>query len=226
MKKYIIKLQDEGQDLCELTCLGSGDFLYIFDISAYCCDAIRNLYLGKWIDRKELSPGRTFAIVDPKQGYTGFECIYPFLAIKEEELRILDLTLTRQWFDLISSREKKEEYREIKRYWLNRLFNPLAKDYKHLPEFAIGPSLDSTRTQKIPAFTKPREFDAIRFRNGYGKNRPSMLFEYKGIEVGTGRKEWGAPEERVFIIKLGRILERKGGINEDQTRKKNNEKVH
>lgn len=211
MKKYIINLQDKGQDLCVLTCLGSGDFLQIVDISVACCNAIRKLYIDKWIDRKELSPGQHFNIVDPKQGYTGFECIYPFKSIKEKELRILELTLTKQWFDLISSGEKKEEYREIKKYWLNRLFSPLAKDYKHLPEFAVGPSLDSTNTQKIPAFTKAREFDAVRFTNGYGQSRPSMLYEYKGIEVGTGRKEWGAPEERVFIIKLGRVLERKGG---------------
>lgn len=212
MKKYIIDLLDEGQDLCELTCLGSGDFLQIVDISAACCDALRKLYIDKWIDRKEFSPDQHFAIVDPKQGYTGFECIYPFKAIKENELRILELTVTKQWYDMISSGLKKEEYREIKRYWLSRLFEPLAPNYKRLPEFAVGPSLDSTRTQKIPAFTKAREFDAIRFTNGYGKSRPSMLYECKGIEVGTGRKEWGAPEERVFIIKLGRILERKGGV--------------
>ena len=84
MKKYIINLQDKGQDLCVLTCLGSGDFLQIVDISMACCNAIRKLYIDKWIDRKELSPGQHFNIVDPKQGYTGFECIYPFKSIKEK----------------------------------------------------------------------------------------------------------------------------------------------
>lgn len=33
----------------------------------------------------------------------------------------LHLTLTKNWFDLILSGEKKEEYREIKPYWEKRL---------------------------------------------------------------------------------------------------------
>ncbi|MGE4293870.1 MAG: hypothetical protein AB7E32_16880 [Desulfovibrio sp.] len=35
--------------------------------------------------------------------------------------RILHLTLTRRWFDLIASGEKTEEYREIKPHWIARL---------------------------------------------------------------------------------------------------------
>lgn len=35
----------------------------------------------------------------------------------------LHLNLHRKWFDMIASTEKKEEYREIKPYWTNRLFN-------------------------------------------------------------------------------------------------------
>ncbi|EKB58386.1 ASCH domain-containing protein [Bergeyella zoohelcum] len=36
-------------------------------------------------------------------------------------MRILYLTLSKKWFDLIQSGEKKEEYREIKSYWEKRL---------------------------------------------------------------------------------------------------------
>lgn len=36
--------------------------------------------------------------------------------------RVLHLTLKKQWFDMIASGEKIEEYREIKPYWHNRLF--------------------------------------------------------------------------------------------------------
>lgn len=35
--------------------------------------------------------------------------------------KILYLTLKKQWFDLISSGVKNEEYREIKPYWIKRL---------------------------------------------------------------------------------------------------------
>lgn len=38
-------------------------------------------------------------------------------------MRILHLTLNKKWFDMIKSGEKKEEYREIKRYWEVRLKN-------------------------------------------------------------------------------------------------------
>lgn len=36
-------------------------------------------------------------------------------------MKVLHLTLKKQWFDMILSGEKKEEYREIKDYWTNRL---------------------------------------------------------------------------------------------------------
>ena len=36
-------------------------------------------------------------------------------------MKILRLTLKKKWFDMIASGEKKEEYREIKPYWISRL---------------------------------------------------------------------------------------------------------
>lgn len=46
-----------------------------------------------------------------------------------------------------------------------------------------------------------RKFDAILFRNGYGKSVPEMLVEFRGLRrVGKGR---GAE----YAIRLGRILE-------------------
>lgn len=37
------------------------------------------------------------------------------------EQRILHMTLKKQWFDMILSGKKKEEYRELKPYWTTRL---------------------------------------------------------------------------------------------------------
>jgi hypothetical protein len=46
-----------------------------------------------------------------------------------------------------------------------------------------------------------RKFDAVLFRNGYGKKVPEMLVEFRGLSrVGKGR---GAE----YVIRLGRILE-------------------
>lgn len=41
--------------------------------------------------------------------------------IKENNMKILHLTLKKKWFDMILSGEKKQEYREIKQYWKSRL---------------------------------------------------------------------------------------------------------
>ena len=90
-------------------------------------------------------------------------------------MKILNLTLKKQWFDMILSGEKTEEYREIKEYWNKRLLE--------------------------------NSFDVILFSNGYGSNVPKILIELKGIQIGFGNKQWGAPDEKVYILSLGEILE-------------------
>lgn len=44
-------------------------------------------------------------------------------------------------------------------------------------------------------------YDAVRFRYGYTKR--TMLFKLNGISIGKGHSEWGAPDNEVFILKLG-----------------------
>jgi len=90
-------------------------------------------------------------------------------------MKILHLTLKKKWFDMITSGEKKEEYREIKDYWVKRLH---------------------------------KEYDSILFRNGYSKNAPRVLVEYNELIKGFGNKSWGAPDEKVYILKLGEIIKK------------------
>ena len=92
------------------------------------------------------------------------------------EMKVLHLTLNKKWFDLIASGEKREEYRAIKDYWSKRLAQ-LGVDY-----------------------------DAVQFRNGYRTGSPRVTVRLEGIFVGIGRPEWGAPNERVYILRLGEIL--------------------
>lgn len=94
--------------------------------------------------------------------------------MKSDSLKILHLTLTKKWFDMIMSGTKKEEYRAIKPYWTTRLDG--------------------------------REFDVIVFSNGYGKNSPKMMVEFKGLSVGKGRHDWGGGDVQVYVIKLGNVL--------------------
>lgn len=93
-------------------------------------------------------------------------------------MRILHLTLKKKWFDMIASGEKREEYRELKPYWHKRLMG------------------------------KGKTYDAIKFRNGYSKDSPTMVVELKEICSSLGIVEWGAPEgQPVYILRLGKILD-------------------
>ena len=94
--------------------------------------------------------------------------------------KVLQLTLKKKWFDLIKSGVKKEEYREIKRYWETR--------------FAV-------------MLVNKQHYDRILFKNGYSKNAPKFLIELKGIRIGTGKTEWGAESGiKYFVLELGEII--------------------
>jgi len=96
--------------------------------------------------------------------------------------KILKLTLKKKFFDMILSGDKKEEYREVKRYWQNRL---QINGY-HRFEFI--------------------NFDFVEFRNGYATNAPRITIECKGISIGKAKPEWSDNwKGDVFIIKLGTI---------------------
>lgn len=49
-------------------------------------------------------------------------------------MKVLHLTLKKKWFDMIESGEKKEEYREIKPYWIRKLVNPRMMQDENIPE--------------------------------------------------------------------------------------------
>ena len=51
-----------------------------------------------------------------------------------------------------------------------------------------------------------KDYDAILFRNGYSKDAPRFLIEYKGITQGYGRSDWGGDKSKVYILHLGKII--------------------
>ena len=100
----------------------------------------------------------------------------------------LHLTLKKKWFDKILSGEKKEEYRENKPYWRSRL---IANTPGHTTLF--------------------KRFNHIIFKNGYGKDAPTMTVECLGIEL---RKHEHVALDTIaldtgelFVIKLGKVRE-------------------
>ena len=105
-------------------------------------------------------------------------------------MKLLRLTLKKKWFDMIASGEKKEEYREIKPYWMNRLQR---RYYDGM--------LDERGRLVF------NHFDAVKFTNGYAKNSRSVTLECLGIEKELGMLSWGAEKDtKYFVIKLGEII--------------------
>lgn len=112
-------------------------------------------------------------------------------------MAILHLTLKKKWFDMIASGEKKEEYREVKMYWWKRLVQ-------------CGQCFNN-ESELLPVaewkMLMQRNYDFIKFTNGYAKNAPTITLECKGIEIGKAVPEWSDNwQGEVFIIKLGNIV--------------------
>lgn len=70
-------------------------------------------------------------------------------------MKILRLPLKKEWFNMIESGEKKEEYREIKDYWSVRLFRTGTPTHV---QFSYG----YTRRRMM--------FEIKQIHLGYGKN--------------------------------------------------------
>ena len=99
------------------------------------------------------------------------------------------LTLKKQWFDMILSGEKAEEYREIKPYWTKRFEN------------YFGKILDLQSKEWV--WKSDRKI--IVFRNGYGKNVPEFSAECS-IREDYGYVLWGAENgQKYYVLTIHRI---------------------
>lgn len=117
---------------------------------------------------------------------------------------MLTLPIKKKWFDMILSGEKKEEYREIKPYWIVRLAKTFgyidcatlkADMEKFLSDIKLGKDMGSV---------------LVEFRNGYGKKAPSFIAR-STVLVGTGHEEWGAEKDKkYFVLTIYEILNRSG----------------
>ena len=97
------------------------------------------------------------------------------------EKKVLTLTVSKEWFDKIISKEKTEEYREIKSYWIKRLVNQDADSgFVGCDEFGGFSTVYGT-LEYIP-------YTHVLFINGYGKNRPRIEKEIVGITIGKPKK--------------------------------------
>lgn len=108
-------------------------------------------------------------------------------------VKILYLPLKGQWYRMIESGVKKEEYRDINMHWIKRLV-----DYMEIPgDIEFAPVV----------FMKP--YTHVEFSLGYPRRDDRlkrMRFEIVNISIGIGYAEWGAPDWSVFKIELGKRI--------------------
>lgn len=110
-------------------------------------------------------------------------------------MKALHLPLKKEWYEMIESGVKTEEYREIKPYWKQRLL-------KYRNCWGNNSLVLETYNKGVLPFEM---YGVVKFSYGYTKQ--TMTFELKDISIGKGKPEWGAPKEDVFIIKLGERIE-------------------
>ena len=95
---------------------------------------------------------------------------------------MLVLPITKTWLDMIISRKKKEEYREIKQYYDVRF-----QKYFYNNKIRINKNLVDKE---------------VIFRNGYNKTSPQVKCLVH-LDKGKGKQEWGArPNEEYYILKF------------------------
>lgn len=127
------------------------------------------------------------------------------------EKKVLTLTVSKQWFDMIVSGEKNEEYRVIKDFWMSRLLlikDEESKEFKKLHvEKSVEMLIDTdTIKEKINVGAmKFVPFTHVLFINGYGNDKPRVEKEIESISIGKPKKglcpdKWLGTE--FFIIKF------------------------
>lgn len=92
---------------------------------------------------------------------------------------MLTLPIKKQWFDMILSGERKEEYREIKPYYDSRLFKKYDINAAYYTDIGY-----------------------VIFRNGYRKDSPRIKCKCE-CAIDSGKPEWGAePGKLYYVLKI------------------------
>lgn len=130
-------------------------------------------------------------------------------------MNTLKLTIKKEYFDMILLGDKTEEYRKIKKHWFDRLvfLKEKVSNYFGLDklktdafDFQLNELIKIKFRRSMIAFIP---FDQVEFTNGYNSTSPKAIFECKGIEIRTGKPDWGAePDKLYFVIKLGKEISR------------------
>ncbi len=100
----------------------------------------------------------------------------------------IKLTISRKWFDMILSGEKPEEYREVKKYWDERLSKCFSSTIRGETYYPI--------------------VENIHFFNGpyLSERLPNFKVKFEGAEIREGNPKWGAVKgTKYYVLKLGEV---------------------
>lgn len=104
--------------------------------------------------------------------------------MKMKKKKKLVLPLKKQWFDMIRSGEKPEDYREITNYWIVR--------------FGVKKNTE-TGEWDLHLF----DFDEVEFTLGYPRldeTDKRMIFRNPKLRIGKGNPKWGAQEGKEYFV--------------------------
>ena len=115
-----------------------------------------------------------------------------------DKKKVLALTISKQWFDMIVAGKKNEEYREIKPYWASRLVNQQAESGEVLFDEFGGYC-------RVIGKLEYKTYTHVLFINGYRKDSPRIEKKIESITIGKPKKglcpdKWIDTE--FFIIKF------------------------
>lgn len=120
------------------------------------------------------------------------------------EKKVLTLSVKKEWFDKIMSNEKKEEYREIKGFWVKRIMECKQKMDAELSE-EIASWLRQTGDMEKWKGLSFKPFTHVLFINGYGDDKPRVEKEIESIDIDRPRKGW-CPDDflgkEFFVIRF------------------------
>lgn len=107
-------------------------------------------------------------------------------------MKILTLPVAKPAFDMLNDTNpetrKNEEYRAMIEFWFTRLLKQVDNHY-------VG----------------SKQFDLVKFTNGYGNKVPRVFREWKGLTIAKPNPLWVPPgflnlEDDYFAIQLGDIV--------------------
>lgn len=127
------------------------------------------------------------------------------------EKKVLTLSVKKEWFNLIKAGEKREEYREIKSYWVSRLFydgacklppNVVRKLTSSIVKYGDTEQFEEDNKDIVISFVP---YTHVLFINGYGDDKPRVEKEIEWIDIDRPRNGW-CPDDflgkEFFVIRF------------------------